>query len=173
MPVLHRMIKTRANSQNSEGDVVVLNPSHTPQNSFDPGPLFLYIDNSLESGKRLPDGNQVVFGCAQGGKVYMIGYVSQEKMHQVALYRDGGSMETKVGIPTTPGNEVMHFFAVIGDNILTSSMKQTSKKFVGLTTPQILHLFRNDVPSLSRISIEHARLLAKSKIRSSLSKRRK
>ncbi len=118
--------------------------------------------------------NEVVFGVASEDDVIMLGWYRFDSGQgkNVALYRDGGSLETKVGIRTVPGPEVVHVFAVFGDNITTESMRASTRKMLKLTHPQIARLFGQvSMREFTYISEIHARRVAMSRLRKARSRR--
>lgn len=178
MPVLHRAVRNLTLPNYDDVTTVLLHPFRPIHEVgyFDPGPLTMLIDNSLHNPQRSenPTGRHTVFGCAQGEVLYLVGFHTDvfRDSHQVSMLRDGGSMMTTRGVPTEAGGETMHFFAVVGDDILTKAMRTARKKFMKLSTAQVRHLFRNDQAALRTISPHHSRLIAASKIRRSLSRKR-
>ena len=177
MPVLHRAVRNLAQPKHDNVTTIILHPFAPARDVvyFDPGHLTMFIDNSLDNPRRNenPGGRHTVFGCAQGDLVYLVGFHTDVfgDSHQVSMLRDGGSMMTTRGVPTQAGGETMHFFAVTGDDLLANAMRGSRKKFMKLSTAQVRYLFRNDFAALRTISPHHARLIATSKLRRSLSRR--
>lgn len=179
MPVLHRAVRNLTHPKHDDVTTIILHP-FAPRHDvvyFDPGPLTMFINNSLDNPRRdeNPSGRHTVFGCAQGEVLYLVGFHTDvfRDSHQVSMLRDGGSMMTTRGVPTQAGGETMHFFAVRGDDLLTNAMRGSRKKFMKLSMAQVRYLFRNDFAALRTISPYHARLIATSKIKRSISRRRR
>jgi hypothetical protein len=177
MPVLHRSVLTRFHPHYDNINEVELLPFNATREAeyLDAGNVSMYIDGSLENPRSSdnPRGRHTVFGCAQGTNLYLLGYITDvlQNSHQVSRLRDGGSKYAMQPVPTEPGVNTVHFFAVVGDDLLTSKMLSSRKKFMKLHNAQVRFLFRNDLTALRTISPHHAKLIARSKIRRSLSQK--
>lgn len=177
MLVPHRAVRNLTQPKHDNVTTILLHPFAPARDVvyFDPGHLTMFIDNSLDNPQRgeNPTGRHTVFGCAQGDLVYLIGFHIDVygDSHQVSMLRDRGSIMTTRGVPTQAGGETMHFFAVTEDDLLSNAMHGSRKKFIKLSTVQVRYLFRNDVAALRTMSSHHARLIATSKLRRSLSRR--
>lgn len=144
-----------------------------PVERWEPGRLVPVLPFSEALSRAGMYGRDVVFGVSDGDAVYMIGYCLQDgRSKNVSVLRDGGTMEGMRGVPTKPGPTVTHLFAVFGDGLLTPAMRDTSKTFLRLTSPQVLRVFRDQPARVLRYLAPHqARAAAMASLRRVRSRR--
>lgn len=134
---------------------------------WEPGKVFITLPYSSRLSSDRMYGHDVVFGASDGESVFMIGYsLSGGHKKNVDVMRDGGTMEVTVGVPTVPGDNLTHLFAVLGYNILTPAMLASTKRMLKLTHPQVLRIFRDQPTDAFRYIAEaHSRRHAMSRLR--------
>lgn len=115
----------------------------------------------------------VVFGASDGENVYVTGYVLHDGTRKnTTVYRDGGTMEVQFGVPTKPGAELTHLFALAGRGLLSEAVAHETKKIVRLSHAQVLWLFRDTSWSAFRtVAPWHARRRAMAAVRRVRSRR--
>ena len=141
---------------------------------WEPGKVFATLPYSVQLSQDRMYGRDVVFGASDGENVYMTGYsLSSGDSKHVRVYRDGGTMDVTVGVPTEAGEDVTHLFAVFGSDLVTPAMRDSKKKFAKLTHAQVLRLFRDQPPrTLRYIAGAHAHRRAMASLRRVRSRRR-
>lgn len=124
---------------------------------WEPGKIFITLP--VERQRVRSTAGDVVFGVSDGTNVYVTAYsLHSGERKNFRIYRDGGTMDVTVGVPTIPGPDTTHFFALFGPAPLTPAMLASTKKFIKLTHPQVLRLFRaHPAYVLRHIASTHAR----------------
>lgn len=140
---------------------------------WEPGPIFVTLPYSERLSNDRMYGKDVVFGVSDGENVYVTGYsLLNGRRKNITAYRDGGTMEITVGVPTKPGGDLAHMFALFGHDLLTPSVEQSTKRFVKLSHSQVLRLFRNQPMSAFKyIASSHAKRRAMAVLRRVRSKK--
>ena len=115
----------------------------------------------------------VVFGVSDGDNVYVIGYRlgSQRGTKNVSVFRDGGTLQATHGMRLVPGEGIVHFFAVVGDDLLTRAVLASTTNVTKLKHVQVLHLFRKHASALDYVAHGHAKQRAMRTLRRIRSKR--
>lgn len=142
---------------------------------WEPGKIFATLPYSERLSTEGMYRRDVVFGASDGENVYVTGYLllSGARKH-VTLYRDGGTMEVTVGVPTQAGGELTHMFAVFGHDLISQSVQNSTKRFAKLSHPQVLKLFRDQPMSAFRyIASHHAHRRAMAVVRRVRSRNRR
>lgn len=114
-----------------------------------------------------------MFGVSDGDNVYVIGYRlgSQRGTKNVSVFRDGGTLQATHGMRLVPGEGIVHFFAVVGDDLLTRAVLASSSKVTKLKHVQVLHLFRDHASALGYVAHGHAKQRTMTTLRRIRSKR--
>ena len=134
---------------------------------WEPGKIFATLPYSERLSNDRMYGRDVVFGVSDGENVYVTGYDLQSGARKhVTVFRDGGTMEVTVGVPTKAGGELTHMFAVFGHDLISPNVQNSTKRFAKLSHPQVLKLFRDQPMSAFRhIASDHAHRRAMAVVR--------
>ena len=133
---------------------------------WEPGRIFVTLPSYAELSENRMYRYDIVFGVSDGENVFMTGYLLHDGQKKNVTQLRGSGMEVNVGVPTDSGVKPAHFFALFGTDMLTDTMRASTKKMVRLTHPQVLHLFRNQPPHAFRyLANAHAHRSAMASLR--------
>ena len=142
---------------------------------WEPGKIYSILPYSERLSKNGMYAKDLVFGVSDGENVYVTAFVLRNgRVKNVTTYRDGGTMEVTVGVPTKPGGGLTHLFAVFGHDLISPKVEQSVQRFVKLSHPQVLKLFRQQpMRAFRHIASSHANRRAMTVLRRVRSKTRR